>query len=102
MVRGDVDEDRGLHRWRWHLAPLERRRDQDAAANTGRGERLIGKQFGETELECRCAREWIAGRRADPAPDATLREVCSSLQEHRHDEPPRLGALCQLHECPLF
>jgi hypothetical protein len=44
VVRDDV-EDRRLHRWRWHLAPLERLRDQDAAANTGRGERLIGKQL---------------------------------------------------------
>ena len=102
VVRRDVDEDRRLDRRWWHLALLERLRDQDAAAHTGRGQRLIGKQFGETEPERRFASELIASRGTDPAPDRALGDVRSGLQEQRDDEPQRFGALRQPHECPLF
>ena len=88
VIRRDVDEDRRLDRGWWHLALLERLRDQNAAAQTRRGQRLIGKQFGETELERRCASQVIASRSADSAPDPALGDVRSGLQEHRYDEPP--------------
>jgi len=98
VVRGDVDQDRRLH-GRWRQPPLlERLCDQHAAADAARRKRLVRKQLGQTELECRPDWQNVATGMPDPTPDPSLREISSRLQQHRGGKPPRLCTLGELKE----
>ena len=49
VVRGDVDENRGVDGIFAHVAGAQCACDHQAAADAGGRERLIGEEFGEAE-----------------------------------------------------
>jgi hypothetical protein len=91
VVRRDVDQDRRLDSPRRHLTLFQCLRDEDAAAQPGRRERLIGKQFGETEFERARQRKGITGCPSHPPPNPPLRGVRAGLKEYGHNKPPWFG-----------
>jgi len=97
-----LDQHRRLHRGRRHAALVEGLGDQQAAAEAGRGKRLVGEHLGQAQSNRRSARDVAGCRTGDDPPDASLGDVRPDLQGDGRAQPPRLGLLRHACERAFF